>query len=235
MSVNFESSVNGIIGDDTVLECGVCWWTYDPRQGDDAQDIFAGTSFRDLPADWRCPCCGAPQSKFMIKEAGDEIQPAQAEASLEDKVAALVNAYEAAEKDMIGLPIHNGVLKVEAVGFRAYGGDVVGVILTPWCMNIVILPGDLTSAQLGSKRGHVYPFGTYSFVMGQMEGVGLVETCSLFSPMDDFDDHAVARAAAQAAIDGLFQVDEEALEKARKKQTRRSILTGRSGPSAVAT
>ncbi|MEM9879373.1 MAG: [NiFe]-hydrogenase assembly chaperone HybE [Pseudomonadota bacterium] len=229
MAVNFESSVNGDIGPDTVLECGVCWWEFDPSRGDDAQDIFPGTSFRDLPEHWCCPQCAAPQSKFMVKSPAQEA--AASVDTPEDRVAALVAAYEKAEKEMVGLPIHNGTLAVEAVGFRTHGDDIVGVVVTPWCMNIAILPGDLPSTQLGSKRSHAFPFGTYSFVMGQMDGVGLVETCSLFSPMDEFDAMETAREAAQAAIDGLFDVDEEALEKARKKQTRRSIFAGRSTQS----
>jgi rubredoxin len=52
------------------LECGICWHVYDPADGDDVQQVPAGTAFADLPDDWTCPNCDAPQSKFMVVEDG---------------------------------------------------------------------------------------------------------------------------------------------------------------------
>jgi rubredoxin len=49
----------------TRLECRICWYVYDPAEGDELQQIAAGTSFRALPADWRCPQCDASQDKFL--------------------------------------------------------------------------------------------------------------------------------------------------------------------------
>jgi rubredoxin len=48
------------------LECGVCWWIYDPAKGDEVWHIPPGTPFAALPAHWRCPHCDAPQHKFMV-------------------------------------------------------------------------------------------------------------------------------------------------------------------------
>jgi hypothetical protein len=42
MSQGFESSYGGDgskLADDTVLECGICWWVYDPALGDEANQI----------------------------------------------------------------------------------------------------------------------------------------------------------------------------------------------------
>ena len=47
------------------MECGICWHVYDPAEGDPVWQIPPGTSFADLPEDWKCPNCDAPQSKFM--------------------------------------------------------------------------------------------------------------------------------------------------------------------------
>jgi rubredoxin len=44
----------------TVLECGVCWWVYDPTLGDETWQIPPGTAFTDLPDHWRCPGCDNP-------------------------------------------------------------------------------------------------------------------------------------------------------------------------------
>ena len=50
---------------DAVMECGICWTVYDPRLGDAEWQIPAGTAFRDLPEEWRCPECDAPKAKFF--------------------------------------------------------------------------------------------------------------------------------------------------------------------------
>ena len=45
MSRPFEGSYLGDgskIADDTRLECGICWWVYDPALGDEATQIAAG-------------------------------------------------------------------------------------------------------------------------------------------------------------------------------------------------
>ncbi|OWK25377.1 rubredoxin [Rhizobium yanglingense] len=47
------------------MECGICWHVYDPAEGDPVWQIAPGTSFADLPEDWRCPNCDALPSKFM--------------------------------------------------------------------------------------------------------------------------------------------------------------------------
>ncbi|MEO0411338.1 MAG: [NiFe]-hydrogenase assembly chaperone HybE [Pseudomonadota bacterium] len=230
MSLVFERSVGGALGDGDILECGICWMEYNPKVGDESQDIDPGTAFADLPEHWRCPQCDAPQSKFMVKEkAGAKAGPAVI-ADISTRVERLIAAYRDAEKDMLGLPIHNGALDIQAVGFREHGDNGIGVIVTPWCMNLVLLPSAERQSKpgaLGSKTSYAFPFGTFSFVLGQMQGVGLIETCSLFSPMEDFPDHQSAVTVAKEAIDGLFEVDQEELEKRRQKQSRRSILGGR--------
>ena len=62
MSSGFEGSYLGDgskIADDTRLECGICWWVYDPAIGDDVTQAAPGTPFRMLPDHWRCPNCDA--------------------------------------------------------------------------------------------------------------------------------------------------------------------------------
>jgi len=44
--------------------CGICGYTYDPKEGDSNNNINAGTSFEDLPDDWVCPLCGATKDQF---------------------------------------------------------------------------------------------------------------------------------------------------------------------------
>lgn len=47
------------------LECRICWYVYDPAEGDPQEQIPAGTPFRALPAHWRCPQCDAEPDKFL--------------------------------------------------------------------------------------------------------------------------------------------------------------------------
>lgn len=47
------------------MECGVCWSVYDPAEGDPVWQIPPGTSFSQLPDEWRCPNCDAPRGRFL--------------------------------------------------------------------------------------------------------------------------------------------------------------------------
>jgi rubredoxin len=50
----------------TRLECKVCWYVYDPAQGDAHWQIPAGTPFYDLPPHWTCPNCSCDKEQFMV-------------------------------------------------------------------------------------------------------------------------------------------------------------------------
>ena len=42
-----------------------CKYVYDPEVGDPTQGIPPGTSFEDLPSDWKCPVCEEGKDKFI--------------------------------------------------------------------------------------------------------------------------------------------------------------------------
>jgi rubredoxin len=104
MTSAFEGSYGGDaskIADDTRLECGICWWVYDPAIGDEVTQVQPGTPFRLLPDTWRCPNCDAEKHKFMVLgRAGGEALQAH-------PVEQLANAYRRAALNMKGLPIYN--------------------------------------------------------------------------------------------------------------------------------
>jgi len=67
--MGFEGSYLGDVtrlSPDSRLECGICWWVYDPAEGEDVWHIAPGTPFANLPSHWRCPRCDATQDKFML-------------------------------------------------------------------------------------------------------------------------------------------------------------------------
>ncbi|WP_072374352.1 rubredoxin [Hyphomicrobium sp. NDB2Meth4] len=61
------------ITDHTRLECKICWYVYDPAQGDDYWQIPPGTPFSRLPDHWTCPNCDGARSGFMVLEGGPNV------------------------------------------------------------------------------------------------------------------------------------------------------------------
>lgn len=49
----------------TRMECRICWYVYDPAEGDEVGQVPAGTGFAALPESWRCPSCDAGKEAFL--------------------------------------------------------------------------------------------------------------------------------------------------------------------------
>lgn len=122
------------------------------------------------------------------------------------RVERLVEFYAQAARNMASLPICNAALAVEAVGFREHAGREVGVVVTPWFMNLVVLPSpaDAAAWRRGELARLAFPSGAYDFVVGEAAGE-FVASCSLFTLMHDFADQVAAREAALAAAEALFE------------------------------
>ncbi|MCF6209602.1 MAG: rubredoxin [Gammaproteobacteria bacterium] len=52
--------------EDSKLECKICWYVYDPDQGDEYWQIPPGTPFARLPGHWVCPECDGKKIDFML-------------------------------------------------------------------------------------------------------------------------------------------------------------------------
>jgi [NiFe] hydrogenase assembly HybE family chaperone len=123
-----------------------------------------------------------------------------------DPSAALETAYGRVQARMAGLPFVNERLAVEAVGFAPWKAHWLGVVVTPWFMNLVIAPREAAqwrSLPAGEKRRYAFPAGDYDFVSAREEGVGEFFVCSLFSPVTEFEDQATARFVAGHALAAL--------------------------------
>lgn len=48
--------------------CDACGWIYDPKIGDPANGVPAGTPFEEVPDDWVCPECGVSKDMFSPVE-----------------------------------------------------------------------------------------------------------------------------------------------------------------------
>ena len=108
---------------------------------------------------------------------------------------------------MAGVSILNAALEVEAYGFRRWEEDWIGVLITPWFMSLICLPGPDSvwdEAPSGTMREMQLPSGRYEFLTAQEDELGPYLTSSLFSPMFDFADMARAREVATASLAEVF-------------------------------
>ena len=109
---------------------------------------------------------------------------------------------------MQGLPILNPALQVKAVGFTEWQGHCLGVLITPWFMNLMLLPSEgdeWLEMGIGDKQLHQLPSGPYEFILGEEPGVGRYQMCSLFSPVFEFADQETAEATAEAVMQALME------------------------------
>jgi [NiFe] hydrogenase assembly HybE family chaperone len=121
----------------------------------------------------------------------------------------LAIAFERIHRErMAGLPILHPDLAVAVVGGCAWYGHWLGVLVTPWCMNLVLVPAfgsELAHDAQGTKRLLDFPAGQFEFVSSPLDDLGTIATCSLFSPMQAFADQAAAEATAAEVMTALFE------------------------------
>lgn len=137
----------------------------------------------------------------------------QGEGVAPDPSAALAAAYERiAREHMVGVPILNPALRVQAVDFHPWQGYWLGALVTPWFLNLVLLPRDASARagrSIGERRFHRFGAGDFAFLASHEPEVGAFESCSLVSPMGDFADQDSACATARAAL-RMLQVEQPA-------------------------
>jgi [NiFe] hydrogenase assembly HybE family chaperone len=137
---------------------------------------------------------------------------------LAERVRALQELFShIAATRMAGVALLRDDLRVQAIGFKPdaprppnqaqpagttvepiepVGG--VGILITPWFMNLVWLPLDAAAptVRVGDKRLRVVGKECFDFIGAHEPGFGGYEACSLFSPMFEFVDHGAAVATA---------------------------------------
>lgn len=115
-----------------------------------------------------------------------------------------------AETRMQGVPILNPALGVAMRGLRLHEGYHAGILVTPWFMNLMLLPVDQSThgRRVGVTSDIALPSGIYDAMWCHEEALGGYWSVSLFSPMQDFADMEGAVATADATLDLLFARDE---------------------------
>ncbi|MDR3055715.1 MAG: [NiFe]-hydrogenase assembly chaperone HybE [Zoogloeaceae bacterium] len=120
-----------------------------------------------------------------------------------------------AATSMADMPLANPALAVEAVAFRRQGenGHWLGVLITPWAMNLLYLPAadgtpPWSDKKAGDKHLWHFPSGAYEFTVATEEELGVYHLCSLFSPPTQFANQEAARQTACAALAALMMSDD---------------------------
>jgi len=117
---------------------------------------------------------------------------------------------------MHDVPIVNPRLEVEVIGVREWNGHWLALLVTPWFINLMLLPqtdeqgAAWRSLGLGAEVAHRFPAGRFDFLIGEADGIGRYQMCSLFSPVLEFQDQVAARIAGRAALEALFDADIDA-------------------------
>lgn len=130
-----------------------------------------------------------------------------------DKIARCFREIEATR--MAGIPILNRALGVEVIGLQEFAGEWLCILVTPWFMNVMLLPthgkpaSDERIAVPGTKQTVAFPAGRFEMINGYEPALGRYRMCSLFSPVLEFADQESAIATAQAALNALLLADEE--------------------------
>ena len=126
------------------------------------------------------------------------------------------------ERRMQGLPFINTQLEVEAIGFREFQDFEIGVLITPWFMNLILLPSADVGANIdqGHRINACFPSGDIEFTAAQDEELGLYFSAVLFSTVSDIPDQTTARDLATEVMKGLFDS-----RKQSQGLSRRSLFT----------
>ncbi|MFZ4539311.1 [NiFe]-hydrogenase assembly chaperone HybE [Propionivibrio sp.] len=108
---------------------------------------------------------------------------------------------------MADVPILNPVLAVEAIDFQRWKGQWLGIVLTPWCMSLLLVPGSeigWISTGDNKRRFINFPAGDFAFLGSDEPELGEYQSCSLFSPMNKFSTQSEAVMTARASMLGLL-------------------------------
>ncbi len=142
-----------------------------------------------------------------MTDTADTLDSSVATPLLPDPSLRLTAAYRTIAQRMDGLNFVNPAIEVEAVGFAPWESHWLGVMVTPWSINLMLLPRDTsawTSLPQGEKLCYRFPAGDYDFISSRDETVGEYQMCSLISPVLEIPDQPAAREVATLARAALL-------------------------------
>jgi len=118
------------------------------------------------------------------------------------------HAFERIHRErMVGLPILNDALQVDVVGFIGLQERWIGVLITPWCLNLMVLPMNDDGWQPpaeGVWRHETFPGQAFQLLGGVEEEVGSYAFRSLASPVTGYPNHEAVRDIARELLKQLL-------------------------------
>jgi len=133
-------------------------------------------------------------------------------------------------EQMADVPMLNPALSVEAIDFQRWQGHWLGMVITPWCMSILLLPGSTENwvgAGENKRRFVKFPAGDFALLGGLEPELGEYQSCSLFSPMDRFTNQQDATLTARASLIGLLTAAPAQPPPGKPKTTDKPVLSRR--------
>lgn len=108
------------------------------------------------------------------------------------------------ETRMNGLPFLNPAVQVEVVDCRRVSGDWLAGVVTPWSLQLVLLPGGGTlwrDTPVGGRQVVALPAGEMVFIGDEGEAaLPAFQYCPLITPIQHLDGHAAAVAIMRDAF-----------------------------------
>ncbi|HMV05088.1 MAG TPA: [NiFe]-hydrogenase assembly chaperone HybE [Accumulibacter sp.] len=174
-------------------------------------------------------------SRFRQPAVRDELPPVAGIIG-EDPAPRLTTMYRRIWfETMHEMPFVNAALSVEALGFHRWqpddstttgpaatppdarstpaaqtpAGDWIGAVITPWFINLFVLPGGGTlwsDRPRGERCLLEFPIGPLEFIADHDPAAEIpkFQYCPLFAPPSEFSSQTAARAAALAALAAMF-------------------------------
>ena len=125
-------------------------------------------------------------------------------------------------EQMADVPILNPALSVAAVDFQRWQGHWLGIVVTPWCMSMLLVPGSTenwVSTGENRRRFVKFPAGDFAFLGSAEAELGEYQSCPLFSPMGQFPSQSEATLTAKASLVALLSPPQAAPEAGEAKKT----------------
>lgn len=133
--------------------------------------------------------------------------PVAAKPFADDPSEAVRRHYEQVwHSAMHDMPFVNHALAVDTHGFARVDGDWLGVVITPWFINLFLLPGGgalWADCPTGEQRSVTLPAGLMDFFADNPaddSGLAAYQYCPLLSPVQSVADMPTARRIAAAAL-----------------------------------
>ncbi|MCW8890474.1 MAG: [NiFe]-hydrogenase assembly chaperone HybE [Sedimenticola sp.] len=128
-------------------------------------------------------------------------------------VEQITQAFRKIEQNqMQGLPVCNEQLTTEIIGLTRFDAYWVGALITPWTLQLIMLPATAAAESLeeGDHRTYEFPQGSVVFMTTENTDLGPYQSCALMSPLHSFETQEQIRQTAAEVMELMFQPPAEA-------------------------